>query len=78
MDRVKLRLAPSRSADIADRRVATGSVVEALDVDKDITCCLCPCCVIPVMDELGFERVEEALHRGIVVAVALRLIEGWN
>jgi len=24
-----------------------------------------------VVDELGFERVEEALHQGIVVAVAL-------
>ncbi len=28
------------------------------------------------MDELGFERVEEALHRGIVIAVALAAHRG--
>src|SRR3984893_15543391 len=58
-------------ADIADGGVTTSSVVEALDVGKDITCGFCPCCIMPVMDELGFERVEEALHRGIVIAVCL-------
>ena len=31
---------------------------------------------MPVMDELGFERVEEALHRGIVIAVALAAHRG--
>src|ERR1700712_4423093 len=58
-------------ADIADGGVATGSVVEALDVGKDITFGFCPCFILPVVDEFSFESVEEALHRGIVIAVAL-------
>ena len=56
--------------------MATGSVVEALDVGKDITSGFLPCCVMPVMDELGFERVEEAFHRGIVIAVSLAAHRG--
>jgi hypothetical protein len=55
--------------------VAPRSVVEALDVGKDIAPGFCACCVLPVMDTLGFEGVEEAFHRGIVVESALRLIE---
>ena len=49
----------------------TSSIVEAFDVGKDIAFGVIPCCILPVMDELGFERVEEALHWGIVVAVGL-------
>src|SRR5204863_2070863 len=47
------------------------SVVEAFDIAKDIALGFCSCGVLPVMDELGFERVEEAFHRRIVVAVGL-------
>jgi hypothetical protein len=36
-------------------------------IGKDITCGFLPCCIMPVMDELGLESVEEAFHRGIVV-----------
>ena len=36
----------------------------------------CPCCVLPVMDEFAFERIEEALHRSIVIAVALTAHRG--
>ena len=51
-------------------------VVEAFDVGEDITSGFLPCCILPVMDELGLERVEEALHRGIVVAVGLAAHRG--
>jgi hypothetical protein len=34
-------------------------------------CGLPPCCITPVMDKLGFERVKEALHWGVVVAGVL-------
>ena len=30
-----------------------------------------PCCIVPAVDELRLERVKEALHRSIVIAVAL-------
>src|SRR6516164_5557787 len=50
-------------ADIADGGVATRSIVEAFDVGKDIPCGFCPCCIVPVVDELGLERVKEALDR---------------
>jgi len=33
---------------------------------------------LPVIDEFGFQRMEEAFHRGVVVAIALRLIETWK
>jgi len=56
--------------------VTTGSIVEAFDVGKDITRGLCSGCILPVMNELGLERVEEALHRGIVVAVGLAAHRG--
>jgi hypothetical protein len=51
--------------------MAPSLVVEALDVGKDIASGFCACCILSVMDPLGFERVEEAFHRCIVVAVAL-------
>src|SRR6266700_6752720 len=51
--------------------MATDTIIEALDISKDVTFGFLSCCIVTVMDELGFERMEEALHRGIVVAVAL-------
>jgi transposase InsO family protein len=34
--------------------------------------------ILPVMDQFGLERVKEALHRGIVIAVAFAAyIEGF-
>jgi transposase InsO family protein len=56
--------------------VTTSSVVEAFDVGKDVTFGFLSCCILTVMDEFGFERVEEALHRGIVVAVGLATHRG--
>src|ERR1700679_1767577 len=58
-------------ADVADGRVTPSSVVEAFDVGEDITTGFLPCCITAVMDEFGFDRVEEALHRSVVIAVAL-------
>src|SRR5215204_1414210 len=69
MDRVKLLLAPSRSAEISNGRVATRSIAEALNVSKDITPGLLTCCIILVMHQFGFERMEEALHRSVVIAI---------
>ncbi|TFV36144.1 hypothetical protein E4K65_45875 [Bradyrhizobium niftali] len=52
-----------------------GSVVEALEEGEDIAPSLGAGPILPMMNELGLEGVEEALHRSIVVAVgALRLI----
>jgi hypothetical protein len=59
---------------MADGGVTTRSIVEDFDVGKDITCGLCPCCILGVIDKLGLVRVEEALHRGID-GRALRHIE---
>ena len=36
-------------------------------------CGLPPCCITPVMDKLGFERVKEALRWGVVVKEACEL-----
>src|SRR6266536_1006465 len=63
-------LHPDR-ADVADGRMEAGSIVESFDEGKDVALSLRPCCVVTVMDELGLERVEEALHRCIVVAIGL-------
>jgi len=49
--------------------MAAGSVVEAFDVGEDITFGFLPCCILSMVDQLGLERVKEALHRGVVVAV---------
>jgi hypothetical protein len=61
----------------------------ALIIGKDLPCGFCPCCIAPVVDKLRLERVKEArgeaarghrlervkeaLHRSIVIAVALLL-----
>src|SRR5882757_5548662 len=55
-----------------------GSIVEAFDVGKNIALSFCSCCVFPVMDELGLEGVEEALHRSIVVAISLAAHRGLD
>ena len=46
------------------------AVVEDLDVLGDFPNCLFPGFVTPVMHEFILERAPEALHRGVVVAVA--------
>ena len=71
MDRVKLLSLHLDRAYKADGRVTTSSIVEALDIDQDIPRGFCPCCIVPVVDELRLERVNEALHRSVVIAVAL-------
>ncbi len=45
------------------------SVVEAFDEGKDIAPSLGSGLVLAMMNELSLEDMEEALHRGIVVAV---------
>ena len=49
--------------------MATRSIVKALDVGKDITSGFLTCCIMLVMDEFGFKRVEETLHRSVVIAI---------
>ena len=46
-------------------------VIEAFDVGKDVTFGFLSCGIAAAMDKFSFERVEETLHRGIVVAVGL-------
>ena len=55
--------------------MATRSIIEALDISKDIKSGFLMCCIMLVMDKLGFERVEEALHRCVVIAIGRGLIE---
>ena len=55
-----------------------GSIVEAFDEGKNIALGFCSCRVFPVMDELGLEGVEEALHRGVVEAVGLAAHRGGD
>ena len=57
--------------DIAQGRVQATGIVEALDVLEQIAPGLVAGSVDPVVDPLGLQRVEEALHRGVVPAVAL-------
>src|SRR5665213_2457023 len=58
-------------ADVAQCRVQSAGIVEALDVSEQIPPRLGPGGVDAVMDPLGFEGVKEALHGGVVPAVAL-------
>ena len=51
--------------------MAPRSIIESFDVSKDITSGFLTCCIMLVMDEFGFERVEEALHRSVVIAIGL-------
>jgi hypothetical protein len=51
--------------------VQTAGIVEALDVLEEITSGLIAGGVKAMMDPLGFEGVEEALHGCVVPAVAL-------
>jgi hypothetical protein len=44
-------------------------VVEALDEGEDIALGLGAGLVVPMMNEFGLQGMEEALHRGIVVAI---------
>jgi len=55
---------------IVQRRVKPRTVVEALDVLEDREAGLLSRSVVLLIDELGLERVEEALDRGVVEAVA--------
>ena len=48
-----------------------GSVVEALDEGKDIALGLGAGLVVAMMNEFGLQAVEEAFHRGIIIAIGL-------
>lgn len=43
--------------------------VEDFQIFKDRSCCFCPACVPFVVDELGLQAAEEALHHCVVVAI---------
>jgi len=46
------------------------AIVEQLDVFKDRPSRLIPCLEVLVVDDFVLQRAEEALHHGVVVAVA--------
>ena len=46
-----------------------GSIVKALDEGEDIALGLGTGFVMAMMDEFGLQGMEEAFHRGIVVAI---------
>ena len=48
-----------------------GSIVEALDEGEDIALGLGTGLVVAMVNELSLEGMEEALHRGVVVAIGL-------
>lgn len=47
------------------------SIVEALDEGKDIVLGVGAGLAVAMMNEFGLQGVEEAFHRGIVVAIGL-------
>src|SRR4051812_36522237 len=57
-------------AEEVERGVAPDGVVESLDVTADGVCSLGPGLEDGAPDELGFQRLEERLHHGIVETVA--------
>ena len=63
---------------VAQRRVHSAAIVERLDVLEDTCSRLISGPVVLVVDELGLQRVEEALLRCVVVAVALATHAGLD
>ena len=57
--------------DVADGRVDPLTIVIAFDVGKQVAPSGIPIEIFAVMDEFGFQRAEEALHRRVVPAVSL-------
>ena len=41
-------------------------IIEHFDVFNDVLCCLVPCAVLAMIDELALQSPEEALHAGVV------------
>src|SRR3954454_13183603 len=58
-------------AGVADGGMAPGSIVVAFDVGKDIAFGLFLGGVVLMMNEFCLQGVEEALHRGVVIAIGL-------
>jgi hypothetical protein len=54
-------------AEIVQRRVAPAPVVERLDVEEQIGLRLVAASIHPMVDQLTFQRAEEAFHGRIVV-----------
>jgi hypothetical protein len=67
--RVKLRAFHLGGAAVADRGVGAVGVVEAFDVGVQVSPGLVSGGVNAVMHTFGFERVEEALHGGVIPAI---------
>src|SRR4051795_11330299 len=57
-------------ADVSDRRMTPGHVVEPLDVVEHVGSCLIPGGISFALDAFGLQRREEALHRRVVPHVA--------
>ena len=49
--------------------MTTQPIVEDFDVLKDILCCLIPCAVLAMIDELALQGTKETLDTGIVPTV---------
>jgi hypothetical protein len=60
----------------ADGGVTTLSIVEARDVSKDSTSGFLTCFIMLLMDEFCFERVEETLHRRVIITIGLAAHRG--
>ncbi len=71
MERQRRSFTEEYKRQTVDRGMEAGSVVEALDEGEDIALGLGAGIVVAMMDQLGFQGMEEALHRGIVVAIGL-------
>jgi len=61
---------------VSDAGVAPLSVVENLDVFEECRLCLVPRPELCSVNHFGFQRAEEALHRGVVEAVPLAAHRG--
>ena len=56
---------------VVDGGMDTWPIVVAFDVLKQVPFGLLLGCVVFVMNELGFERVEKAFHRSVIPTVTL-------
>ena len=59
------------SGDIADSGVDPPTIVIAFDISEQVAPCGITIGVVALVDELGFQCAEKALHRGIVPAIRL-------
>ena len=63
-------------ADVAQRRMQAAGIVEALDIQEEVSAGLGAGTINPMVNPLGLEAVKEALHGALSRQSPLRLIEG--